>query len=131
MAALPHFHVTEQVIESAIYVHRALGPGLLESAYERCLAHHLRKRGLAIDEQVSLNLKFEDLTICGAYKIDMIVERSVMLELKAVESLSTIHVAQAITYLKFSELEAGLIINFNSIVLREGLKRVFNNKKSP
>jgi GxxExxY protein len=131
MAPLPHFQITEQIIESAIHVHKALGPGLLESAYQRCLAHHLRKRGLTIDEEVSLNLKFEDLTICGAYKIDMIVERAVLLELKAVESLSTIHVSQAITYLKFSGLEAGLILNFNSVVLREGLRRVFPNKRTP
>ena len=131
MTRLPHFQVTEQVIESAIHVHRALGPGLLESAYQRCLSHHLRKRGLEIEEEIPLTLEFEELTIAGAYKIDMIVEKSVMIELKAVENLGPIHVAQAITYLKFSGLNAGLILNFNSIVLRDGLRRVFNNKKSP
>ena len=131
MVALPHFQITEQIIESAIHVHRALGPGLLESAYQRCLAHHLRKRGLNIEEDVPLNLHFEELTIAGAYRIDMVVEKAVMLELKAVENLGQIHVAQAITYLKFSGLETGLILNFNSIILREGLRRVFNNKKSP
>jgi GxxExxY protein len=131
MVALPHFQITEQIIGSAIHVHQALGPGLLESAYQRCFAHDLRKRGLTVDEDVSLNLKFEDLTIGGAYKMDMVVERAVLLELKAIESVSPIHIAQAITYLKFSGLEAGLIINFNSIVLREGIRRVFNNKKSP
>lgn len=131
MAALPHFQITERIIESAVHVHRSLGPGLLESAYQRCLAHHLRKRGFRVDEGVPLNLTFEELSISGAYKIDMIVQKAVMLELKAVETLGAIHVAQAITYLKFSGLEAGLILNFNSIALREGLRRVFNNKKSP
>lgn len=131
MAALPHSAITEQVIDSAIYVHSCLGPGLLESAYHRCLAHHLRKKALAVQEEVPLNLSFDELEISGAYKIDMIVENSVMLELKAVDKLGPIHIAQAITYLKFSGLETGLILNFNSILLRDGLRRVFNNKPSP
>ncbi len=130
MAALLHYQITERIIESSIYVHQYLGPGLLESAYQRCLAYQLRKNGYKVDEQVPLNLRFDELEIPGAYKIDMVVEKVVMLELKAVEKLIPIHTAQAITYLKFSGLEAGLILNFNSIVLREGLKRVFNNKFS-
>jgi GxxExxY protein len=130
MMSLPHSEITERVIESAIHVHTCLGPGLLESAYHRCLAHHLRKRGLRLEEEVPLNLQFEDLTICGAYKIDMIVEGIVMLELKAVENLGPLHTAQALTYLKFSGLPTGLILNFNSKLLRDGLKRVFNNQQS-
>lgn len=130
MAALLHYQITERIIESSIYVHQHLGPGLLESAYQRCLAYQLRKKGFKVEEQVPLNLRFEELEIPGAYKLDMVVENVVMLELKAVEKLIPIHTAQAITYLKFSGLEAGLILNFNSIVLREGLKRVFNNKSS-
>lgn len=128
--ALQHSEITDRVIDSAIYVHRCLGPGLLESAYQRCLAHHLRKRGFRIEEEVPLDLSFDELKVSGAYKIDMIVENAVLLELKAVENLGAIHIAQAITYLKFSGLRTGLILNFNSILLRNGLKRVFNNKHS-
>ena len=130
MAVLLHFEITDRVIESAIHVHRILGPGLLESAYQRCLAHQLRIKGFKVDEQVPLKITFEGLEVPGAYRIDMIVQNVVLLELKSVEKLSAIHVAQAITYMKFSGLEAGLILNFNSVVLRDGLKRVFNNKPS-
>lgn len=126
-----HSDITERVIASAIYVHKCLGPGLLESAYQRCLAHDLRRKGARIDEDVPLNLTFDDLQIAGAYKIDMIVDDAVLVELKAVEKLGPIHIAQSITYLKFSGLETGLLLNFNSILLRDGLRRVFNNKHSP
>lgn len=125
---LIHYEITERVIGLAIEVHRQLGPGLLESAYQRCLAHRLRKRCLKVDEQIPVTIKFDELEIPGAYKIDMVIENVLMLELKAVDQLAPVHIAQALTYLKFSGLEAGLILNFNSIVLRDGLKRVFNNK---
>ncbi len=130
MTVLLHFEITDRVIESAIHVHRILGPGLLESAYQRCLAHELRTKGFKVEEQVPLKIVFEGLEVPGAYRIDMIVQDVVLLELKSVDILSAIHVAQAITYMKFSGLEAGLILNFNSVVLRDGLKRVFNNKHS-
>lgn len=122
---LSHADLTEKIIGSAIYVHQKLGPGLLEAAYERCFSHHLRQRGLSVEQQVPLTLTFDDLLVTRAYKIDMIVENLVLIELKAVEKLAPIHVAQAITYLKFSGLEIGLIFNFNSIILRDGIKRVF------
>lgn len=128
--ALLHFDLTERVIGSAIQVHQQLGPGLLESAYHSCLAYQLRRTGIRVEEQIPLKLTFGELEIAGAYRIDMVVKGVLLLELKAVEKLGPLHIAQAITYLKFSGLEAGLILNFNSIALRDGLRRVFNNKHS-
>jgi GxxExxY protein len=128
---LPHAGITDQIIRSAIYVHKSLGPGLLELAYQRCLAFDLRKHGFNVRESVPVTLTFDELEVPGAYRLDLVVENCVLVELKSVEKLSPIHTAQAITYLKFSGLNAGLILNFNELVLRDGLRRVFNNKKTP
>jgi GxxExxY protein len=130
MPSLMHYGLTDAVIGAAMKVHQHLGPGLLESAYQRCLAYTLRQQRHHVAEQVPLRLEYEQLEIEGAYRIDMVVDEVLLLELKAVEKLGPIHIAQAITYLKFSRLEAGLILNFNSIVLRDGLRRVFHNKNS-
>jgi len=115
--------ITEKIIGAAIEVHRALGPGLLESAYEACLVHELASMGLAVAEQVELPVMYKGKRVDCAFRMDLIVEGVVVVEVKAVESLAPIHEAQLITYLKLSGLRVGLLINFNVRVLKDGIKR--------
>jgi len=118
--------ITERAIGAAIEVHRALGPGLLESTYQRCLAHELRLRGIAFEQQVALGLDYKGLLIETAYRADFVVLDAVILELKAVRGFEPVHAAQLLTYLRWSGLRLGLMINFNVCVLRNGIKRVVN-----
>jgi GxxExxY protein len=115
---------TAPIISAAIEVHRALGPGLLESAYEECLCHELHLRGLAFERQVDLPVSYKGLFLGCGYKIDLIVEHEVVLELKALETLLPVHEAQLLTYLKLSGKHIGLLINFNTAVLSRGIKRL-------
>lgn len=115
--------VSGQVIDAAMKVHTALGPGLLESAYEGCLLHELRKRGLRAAKQVELPVVYDGVQIDVGYRIDLLVEDLVIVELKAVEALAPIHEAQLITYLKLSGKKVGLLINFNVLHLKDGIKR--------
>lgn len=108
-------------------VHTALGPGLLESAYEACLVHELRKRQLRVASQVALPIHYDGVQIEVGYRIDLLVENAVVVELKAVEKLTALHEAQLLCYLKLSEHRLGLLINFNLIHLRDGIKRMVNN----
>lgn len=119
--------ITEGVIGAAIEVHRALGPGLLESTYQRCLAHELRLRGIAFEQQVAVALDYKGLLVESAYRADFVVLNAVILELKAVQQLEPIHGGQLLTYLRWSGLKLGLLINFNVGVLRNGIKRIVNN----
>jgi GxxExxY protein len=105
-------------------VHRALGPGLLESAYEACLAHELSLRGLAVRRQVPLPIVYEGLTLEAGYRLDLLVGDLVIVEIKAVEGLLRLHEAQLITYLKLSGLSLGLLINFNVGLFRDGVRRL-------
>ena len=114
---------TAPIIGAAIEVHRALGPGLLESAYEECLCHELYLRGLSFERQVALPVSYKGLQLDCGYKIDLIVEREVILELKALEAILPVHEAQLLTYLKLSGKYVGLLINFNTPVLTRGIKR--------
>ena len=115
--------LTDKIIASAIEVHRALGPGLLESTYEACLAKEFGDRGLAFQSQLSLPVFYKgDKIECG-YRIDMLVESKVIIELKNVESLLPVHEAQLLTYMKLSKVPVGLLINFNSTKLVSGIKR--------
>ena len=116
--------VTDPVIGAAIEVHRALGPGLLESAYEECLAFELSQRGLRVDRQRSLPLRYKDNLLDCSYRMDLVVQESVVIEVKAVERLEGIHSAQLLTYLKLSGFRVGLLMNFNVPVLRSGLRRL-------
>ena len=116
--------VTEAVIGAAIEVHKALGPGLLESAYEPCLAHEIESRGLCVERQVPLPVYYRGVLMDVAYRMDMVVEALVLVEIKVVKNIDPIFIAQAMTYLKLSKLQAGLIINFNVKVLISGLRRV-------
>jgi len=118
--------ITERVIGGAIQVHRTLGPGLLETAYEACLAFELAERGLNVARQVSLPIVYRDVKLECGYRLDLVVEDSVVVEVKAVEELAPIHEAQVLCYLKLSGLRVGLLINFNTKVLRDGIRRLVN-----
>ena len=120
--------ITKSIIGAAIEVHRTLGPGLLESAYEACLAHVLKGRGLRVEVQKPLPLVYHDVKLECGYRIDLLVERSVVVEIKSVEALAPIHEAQAISYLKLSGCKVGLLINFNVLVLKDGIRRFVNGK---
>lgn len=118
--------VTQKIIGCAINVHRALGPGLLESSYEVCLVHELSKAGLNVRSQVALPVVYDGIRLEAGYRIDLLVEDSVIVELKAVESIHPIHEAQVISYLKLSGKKLGLLINFNVNLLKNGIKRLAN-----
>lgn len=118
--------ISGAIVDAAYKVHRALGPGLLESVYEACLAHELRQRGFTVTTQASLPVCYEGLNLETGYRMDMLVEDSVIVELKSVESLEPIHQAQMLTYLKLSGKKVGLLINFNVIRLRDGIRRLSN-----
>jgi GxxExxY protein len=117
---------TEAIIGGAIEVHRALGPGLLESAYEACLAFELKKRGLRIEQQKPLPLVYEQVKLECGYRIDLLVEGAVVIEVKSVDALAPIHEAQVLSYLKLSGCKVGLLINFNVPVLKNGMRRFIN-----
>jgi GxxExxY protein len=123
---LIHQEVTGPIIESAMKVHTALGPGLLESAYEACLAYELRKRGVSVETQVPLPVLYEDVRLDVGYRIDLIVAGVVIVELKSVEAIAPIHKAQLISYLKLSGRKVGLLLNFNVVHLRDGITRMVN-----
>ena len=116
--------ITETIIGAAIAVHRELGPGLLESAYEACLAYELVDRGVSLEQQKPLPIKYRGVELDCGYRIDLLVERQVIIELKAVERLEPIHEAQLLSYLKLSGCRVGLLINFNVKVLKNGIRRL-------
>ena len=121
---LLHAELSEQVIASAIEVHRELGPGLLESAYEACLIHELHARGLQVKRQVPVPIRYKGVELEPGFRIDLLVEDRILVELKAVDALSPIHDAQVLTYLKLAGIRVGLLLNFNSTSLRRGMRRL-------
>jgi GxxExxY protein len=116
--------LTEAIIGGAITVHRELGPGLLESVYEKCLAFELADRGLSVTTQKEIPVRYKNLTFDCGFRADLIVENKVLVELKSIDQLSPIHTSQVITYLKLTGLRTGLLINFNVATLKNGLKRI-------
>jgi len=116
--------VASLVIEAAFRVHRQLGPGLLESVYEICLCHELTKLGVVFQRQLALPVIYDEIRIDAGLRLDLLVDNCVIVELKAVESLLPVHEAQLLTYLKLSQQRLGLLINFNSALLKDGLKRI-------
>jgi len=118
--------IREKVIGACIEIHRTLGPGLLESAYEECLCHELSLTGLWFDRQRSLPVVYKDVKLDCGYRLDVVVENQIILELKTVESLLPVHEAQLLTYLKLTGLTLGLLINFNVPALTQGLRRIVN-----
>ncbi|MDI6853112.1 MAG: GxxExxY protein [Deltaproteobacteria bacterium] len=113
-----------QIVDAAYKVHSNLGPGLLESVYEICLEHELRKKGLSVKRQMGLPIIYENLYLDGGLRLDMLVESCVVVEIKAVEVLLPVHFAQVLTYLKLSGHRLGLLVNFNVAMIKEGLKRI-------
>jgi len=118
--------ITEEIIGAAIQVHRVLGPGLLESAYEACLAFELGRRGLNVEQQKPLPLIYERVKLECGYRIDLLAEGSVVVEIKPVDALAPIHEAQVMSYLKLSGCKLALLINFNVRVLKDGIRRFVN-----
>jgi GxxExxY protein len=116
--------LTERIIGAAIEVHRALGPGLLESAYEECLCYELHQDGLNVRRQAPLPVVYKSVKLDCGYRIDIIVEESIVIELKTAERLLPIHQAQLLTYLKLGGYKTGLLLNFSSPVLKDGIKRI-------
>lgn len=118
--------ITGQIVDAAIKVHSALGPGLLESAYEACLMYELKKRGLIACNQVPLPIQYDEIIIEVGYRIDLLVAESVIVELKSVDEVAPIHKAQLLSYLKLSGKKIGLLINFNVELLTNGITRMAN-----
>lgn len=119
--------ITEKIKGCAIEVHKALGPGLLEKTYQECLFYELGKLGLKARKEVALPVSYKEISLDMGYRIDLIVEEKVIVEIKAVDSINDIHLAQVLTYLKMSGLKVGLLLNFNVVKLTDGIKRVVNN----
>jgi GxxExxY protein len=119
--------LSNTVIGCAIEVHQVLGPGLLESAYQQCLAWELRRHGLSVKEQVSVPIRYKELDVPNAYRLDILIEDELIVELKAVDKIEPVHIAQMLTYLKVNGLRLGLLLNFNAEVMKKGIKRVVNN----
>ena len=116
--------VARQIVDAAFAVHTALGPGLLESVYEVCLAHELRKRGLTVRQQVVLPVHYDGVRLDAGLRLDLLVNDTVIVEIKAVENLLPVHKAQALTYLKLTGCRLALLINFNVPVIKEGIHRL-------
>lgn len=114
------------VFEAGLNVHKELGPGLLESAYEECLFYELKKQNLFVEKQKVLPLVYDDIELDAGYRIDLLVEKRLIVEIKSVEELKDIHLAQTLTYLKLSGCKLGLLINFNTILFKNGVRRVIN-----
>ena len=120
-------HISGKIINSAIMVHSNLGPGLMENAYEKCLIHELERIGLYVESQVILPVYYDGIRIDIGYRSDLIVENSILVELKSVEKIRALHVAQLLTYLRLSNFELGLLINFNVVRLTDGIRRLIHD----
>lgn len=119
--------ISGQIVDAAMQVHTRLGPGLLESIYERVLAYELVKRGLKVGRQVAIPLRYDNLSFEEGFRADLIVDETVLVELKSVEVLAPVHGKQVLTYLKLTNLRLGLLINFGAAMLKDGIKRIANN----
>ena len=125
---LTHEELTEQVIGLAINVHRGLGPGLLESVYETCLAFELKQAGVSFRRQASMPVVYRDVRLQSGFRADLLIADHLIVEIKAVERLSREHEAQLLTYLRMSQCEVGLLLNFNAIRLKDGLHRLVRSR---
>ena len=119
--------ITHGIIAAAMEVHRNLGPGLLESAYQECVCYELSRMGISFAREVHLPLSYKGLQLACSYRVDLLVEDSVVVELKSIEQILRVHSAQLLTYLRASHKQVGLLINFNVMVLKDGIKRVVND----
>lgn len=119
--------ISKVVLDSAFAIHRALGPGLLESVYKECLYHEVKIRGLTIAKEKPVPLIYKDVKLEVGYRADLFIENKLIVEIKAVDALNEIHFAQVLTYLKLSQCKLGLLLNFNVPMLKDGIRRVVNN----
>jgi GxxExxY protein len=119
--------ITNQIINASIEVHKTLGPGLLESVYHECLYHELVQRGLYVEKEKNLPIVFKEVKLNAGYRIDLLVNKTIIVELKSVETINDLHIAQTLTYLKLSNLKLALLINFNVPLLKNGIRRIANN----
>ena len=118
--------ITEKIIGAAIEVHKALGPGLLESAYQECLFFELKSLGFKVKKEISLPIVYKEIKLNHGYRIDLLVENTIVLELKTVEKFTDVHSAQILTYMKLGDYPLGLLINFHTKLLKNGIKRFIN-----
>lgn len=119
--------ISRIIIEEAIHIHKSIGPGMLESAYAHCLAYRLAKRGLKVRSEVPVPLIFEEVKLECGYRADLVIENAVVIEIKSIETIAPIHVAQTLTYLRFLHLKLALLLNFNSLLMKDGIKRVVDH----
>ena len=119
--------ISKKIIACALKVHRRLGPGLLESAYQTCLEYELKKCGLKVIKEQPMPIVYEDIKLDHGYRIDLLVENKVIIELKTVDLITDVHKAQVLTYLRLGNYKLGMLINFNVKLLKEGIKRIVNN----
>lgn len=117
------------IIDAGLKVHRAIGPGLYEAVYEKCLEYELKERGLVVERQKFLQIKYGNLIVDNAFKVDLLVENKVVVELKALEEINSFHNAQLLNYLKLGNFKLGLLLNFNSGLFKNGIKRIVNGLK--
>lgn len=115
------------IIGSALDVHKSLGPGLLESVYENTLAYELRQKGLLVEQQVAVPLVYKEIKFDAGFRLYLLVDKKVIIEVKSIETLAPVHYAQVLTYLKLSDRRLGLLINFNTVLLKEQIHRIVNN----
>jgi GxxExxY protein len=123
---MKHSELTSSILKHAFEVHKYLGPGLLESAYETCFEYELLRHGLTVQRQVPIDIRYNDVIINGGFKADLLVNDIVLIECKAISELKDVHIAQVLTYLKLSNIEVGLLINFNEKQLKSGIRRITN-----
>ena len=118
--------ISKIIFDCALKVHKKLGPGLLESIYEECMYHELKKMNITIVKEMPLSLRYDDIKFNVGYRVDLMVDEKVIIEIKAVEAIIDIHIAQLLTYLKISKCKLGILINFNVALLKDGFKRIVN-----
>jgi len=118
--------VIKAILDEAFYVNKRIGPGMLESVYQTCLAHRLRLRGLFVETGKPIPVVFDDIKMECGYRADLVVERKIVVDTKNIEAIADIHIAQVLTYLRFLNLRHGLILNFKTVLLKNGIKRVLN-----
>ena len=114
------------ILDEAFYIHKTIGPGMLENVYQTCLAYRLRKRGLFIETEKAIPVIFEEIKMECGYRADIVVEKRVVVDTKSIDAIGPLQLAQVLTYLRFLQLRHGLILNFNNVLLKEGIKRVLN-----
>jgi GxxExxY protein len=118
--------ISEIVFDAGMKIHRTLGIGLYENVYEECLIYELKKRGLNVDSQKNIDIEYEELKICKAFRVDLLIENKVIIEIKAIQEINDYHFFQLLNYLRITDIKLGMILNFHSVLFKNGVKRVVN-----